>query len=144
MAPGYRVEIMHYVSLYTHADIQLEEIAICAMKAGFKTFYVSQNRIGVEYSLDIISDKRANVWQIWKPDLLKLYETEPGLLAGREPELIETLKPIAVFTVAYRAVSLPKLMVLMKGMLSSFGGWMVSHDTFDTLTEADVDSFMTV
>jgi hypothetical protein len=137
---------MHYVSLYTHKDIGLEEVALCAMKAGFKTYYIAQTnaRIGVEYTLDEDGEPRVITLQVWKPDIAKLAQSEPPLLAGREPELIEMLQPTAVFTIAYRAYSLPKLMILMKGLLNTFGGWMISHDTFDVLTEADIDSFMKV
>jgi hypothetical protein len=136
--------VMHYVSLYTKMDIQLEDVAICAMKSGFKTYYVSASRLGVEYTVDEGNETRVNAWQIWKPDLIKLNQTDPSMLAGKEPELIHTLNPSSVFTIAYRTHSLPRLIVLMKGLLNSFGGWMVSHDTFDYLTEAEIDAFMKV
>jgi hypothetical protein len=135
---------MHYVSLYTPMDIKLDDLAVSAMHSGFKTYYISKTRIGIEFSLEANGEKRVGTWQIWKSDLLTLSQVEPSLLAGREPELLQILQPACVYTVAYRAYSLPKMMLLMKGFLNTFGGWMVSHDTFEYMTEAELDAFMKV
>jgi hypothetical protein len=122
---------MDSLSFYSRQEKNLEDIAICAMKSGFKTYFAptSVPRLMVEYVFEVGGEDKSGTWAFEPSDLLSASQAEPESLGDFELKAIQELKPISTFYVYFRPYSFPKLLFLMEKVLECFGGWIVSHNT---------------
>src|SRR5690606_23586303 len=111
---GYKEYDMESLSFYSQQRLDLESIAICAMRSGFKTYFVSLavTRLMVEYVFELDGEHKTGTWAFQPSDALSLSGTEPELIGDFELKAIQDLKPDSAFYIYFRSYSFPKLLSL--------------------------------
>jgi hypothetical protein len=124
---------METMSFYTPASIGIEDIALWAMKVGFKTYFAppSTVRLMVEYVFEHEGEYRTSAWAFWASDAISLYRNHREMLGDTEIEVIERIKATRAFGISYRPYSLPQLVGLLKALLEHYGGGVLNHETGD-------------
>ncbi len=124
---------MNSLGFYAPKQVSIEDIAICAMKAGFKTGFAPPRkvRLMVEYVVEVDGEYITASWAVGNSNISQLANENPALLGDYELILWEKLKPNSTFYILFHPYSMRRLMDLLKALLECFGGWIVSHETGD-------------
>ena len=88
------------LSYFTHSSVELENLAIHAMRLHYKAYFsLIPGRLGVEYVVMIDDKPNVGTWDIWKSDSLQEYATNPEIVGEEEGQDIEELRPASIFCV---------------------------------------------
>jgi len=111
---------MEDIFYFSKAYIRPEEIATLAEECGYmgKYYTYSVRYLNVYY-------EHQGFWQ-WSE--LKENQGDFDDFDYPQQEKIAFFQPVSAFMISYRATSLPKLLLFLKRILGSYGGWVGCDD----------------
>ena len=130
---------MESMTLFTQKPLTINEIAISAMKAGFKTYFSPnvKNSLMVEFVVEQSGRFFNGTTQFGGTDFLELYATNPELLGDEQLAAIERYNPIGAIAIAFQPVTLEIIFPLLKELMRDYDGLLLSHNsnmyTIDTI-----------